>query len=99
MRYSKLMEEHCERLAAASEYETDRLIRPLVLSQSLCCRVYDAFYSDNSAAKTPIRGDAIIHSVVDVFVHELELIKMSSITETWPLTGMQHSFLGRNPGV
>ncbi|OAA58122.1 hypothetical protein SPI_07007 [Niveomyces insectorum RCEF 264] len=96
MRYNKRMEESCERLAAAPEYETDRLIRPLVLLETLCARVSDAFNADNLAAKAPLHGDAIIGSVVDGFVDELESIKTLSNTETWSLANKNRMLMEFN---
>ncbi|KAM0257009.1 hypothetical protein ACHAQJ_004602 [Trichoderma viride] len=92
MKYSKRMEEYCDRLATAQEYETDRLIRPLVLSESLCCRVNDTFRYDDLAANTSIRGDAVVRTMVDSFMNELELIKMLSATDT-SLTMIEFSYI------
>lgn len=82
MKYSKRIEEYCDRLATAQEYETDRLIRPLVLSESLCCRVSDTLRYDDLDANNSIRGNAVVRAMVDGFMNELELIKMLSSTGT-----------------
>lgn len=84
MKYSKRIEEYCDRLATAQEYETDRSIRPLVLSESLCCRVSDTFRYDDLDANNSIRGNAVVCAMVNGFMNELELIKMLSATGTLP---------------
>ncbi|UKZ71038.1 uncharacterized protein TrAtP1_012005 [Trichoderma atroviride] len=92
MKNSKRIEEYCDRLATAQEYETDRFIRPLVRSESLCCRLSDTFRYDKLEASNSIHGNAAVRAMVDGFLNELELIKMLSTTDA-SLTEIEFSYI------